>query len=166
MNSLRQGGPPSQTGKTATPQVHCYCRPCHSHVTFREIQAAHVLVVNCMVSYLNIFINKSLNQSFFDEPCGTLYLPVQCTEVRFASFLSSGFTTMAAINLPDWKLANRTSVQCSLRNIVFRQHQQLNIKPIWVTIRCIQSEPQIDFQIFGGSIVIYSPCNLSSCFPF
>ena len=30
------------------------------------------------------------------------------TEVRFASFLSGGFITMAAINPPDWKLANRT----------------------------------------------------------
>ena len=36
---------------------------------------------------------------------------VQCTEVRFASFLSGRFTTMAVINPPDWKLTNRTSVQ-------------------------------------------------------
>ena len=35
-------------------------------------------------------------------------------EVRFASFLSGGFTTMTVINPPDWKLANRTSVQCLL----------------------------------------------------
>ena len=34
-----------------------------------------------------------------------------CTEVRFDSFLSGGFTTMVVINPPDWKLANRTSVQ-------------------------------------------------------
>ena len=26
------------------------------------------------------------------------HMPTQCTEVRFASFLSSGFTTMAVIN--------------------------------------------------------------------
>ena len=32
------------------------------------------------------------------------------TEVRFASFLSSEFTTMTVINPSDWKLANRTSV--------------------------------------------------------
>ena len=31
------------------------------------------------------------------------------TEVRFASFLSGGFTTMAVINPPAWKVANRTS---------------------------------------------------------
>ena len=34
----------------------------------------------------------------------------QCTEVRFASFLSGGFTTMAVINPPEKKLANHTSV--------------------------------------------------------
>ena len=35
----------------------------------------------------------------------------QCTAVRFASFLSSGFTIMAVINPPERKLAKRTSVQ-------------------------------------------------------
>ena len=34
-----------------------------------------------------------------------------CTEVRFASFLSGRFITMAAINSPEKKLAKRTSVQ-------------------------------------------------------
>ena len=37
---------------------------------------------------------------------------MQCTELRFASLLSGGFTTMTVINPPDWKLANRTFVQC------------------------------------------------------
>ena len=36
-----------------------------------------------------------------------------CTEVRFASFLSSGFTTMVVINPPEKKLAKRTSVHWS-----------------------------------------------------
>ena len=35
---------------------------------------------------------------------------VYCTEVRFASFLFGGFTTMAVINLPGWILVKRTSV--------------------------------------------------------
>ena len=35
----------------------------------------------------------------------------QRTEVRLASFLSGGFTTMAVINPPEKKLAKRTSVQ-------------------------------------------------------
>ena len=35
-------------------------------------------------------------------------IPEHCTEVRFASFLSGGFTTMAVINPPERKLAKRT----------------------------------------------------------
>ena len=35
----------------------------------------------------------------------------QCTEVHFVSFLFGRFTTMAVINPPERKLANRTSVQ-------------------------------------------------------
>jgi hypothetical protein len=38
----------------------------------------------------------------------------QCTEVRFAHFLSGGFTTMAVINPHEKKLAKRTSVQCHI----------------------------------------------------
>ena len=38
----------------------------------------------------------------------------QCIEVRFDSFLSGGFTTMAVLNPPERKLAKRTSVQCIL----------------------------------------------------
>ena len=34
------------------------------------------------------------------------------TEVRFASVLSGGFTTMAVINQPKRKLAKYTSVHC------------------------------------------------------
>ena len=37
---------------------------------------------------------------------GVLY----CTEVRFASLLSGGFSTMAVTNSPEKKLAKRTSV--------------------------------------------------------
>ena len=37
---------------------------------------------------------------------------VRRTEVRFASFLSGGFTTIAGINPPERKLTKRTSVQC------------------------------------------------------
>ena len=36
---------------------------------------------------------------------------VECTEVRFATFLSGGFATMALINPPESKLAKRTSVE-------------------------------------------------------
>ena len=37
---------------------------------------------------------------------------MHCTEVRFVSFLSGGFTTMTVINLPERKLAKRTSMKC------------------------------------------------------
>ena len=35
----------------------------------------------------------------------------QCTEVRFASFLSGGFTAVALMNPPEKKLEKRISVQ-------------------------------------------------------
>ena len=38
---------------------------------------------------------------------------IQSTEVRFSSFLSGGFTTMAVINPPERKLAKRTCVHCA-----------------------------------------------------
>ena len=38
-----------------------------------------------------------------------------CTEVRFATFLSDGFTTIAVINSPEKKLAKRTFVHCELK---------------------------------------------------
>ena len=38
------------------------------------------------------------------------------TEVRFASFLSGGFTTMAVINPPERKLEKRSPVQCLKRS--------------------------------------------------
>ena len=36
----------------------------------------------------------------------------KCTEVRFASFLSGGFTTMAVMNPPEKKLEKHISVKC------------------------------------------------------
>ena len=40
--------------------------------------------------------------------------PMHCTEVRFASFLFSRFTTMAVMTPPEKKLEKSTSVQCAL----------------------------------------------------
>ena len=39
-----------------------------------------------------------------------IHLNTQCTEVRFASLLSSGFITAIVVNLPEKKLGKRTSV--------------------------------------------------------
>ena len=47
-----------------------------------------------------------------------------CTEVRFASLLSGGFTTMAVINPTKKKLANRISVNCGY---------YLSLTQIWVS---------------------------------
>jgi hypothetical protein len=41
-----------------------------------------------------------------------LHQLVGCKEVRFSSFLSGGFTTMAVINRPESKLTKGTSVGC------------------------------------------------------
>ena len=60
---------------------------------------ANILIVRTTIFYRVSFIIVISSYS------------VQCTEVRFASFLSGGFTTVAVINPPEKKLANRTSVQ-------------------------------------------------------
>ena len=44
---------------------------------------------------------------------------LRCTEVRFANFLSGGFTTMAVINPPEKRLAKRISVQCVFSKYFF-----------------------------------------------
>ena len=44
---------------------------------------------------------------------GNFLVPVQCTEVRFASFLSCEFITTIVLNPMEWKLAKRTSVHCT-----------------------------------------------------
>ena len=62
-----------------------------------------------------------------------------CTEVRFASFLSGGFITMAVINPPERKLAKRTFVHCGSYNI-----QQLKLVPAYsysTIISAVQSYP-------------------------
>jgi uncharacterized membrane protein len=41
---------------------------------------------------------------------------LQCTELRFASFLSSGFITAILVNPPERKQAKCTSVQCTVVN--------------------------------------------------
>ena len=47
-----------------------------------------------------------------DRPCAHFSHMAHCTEVRFAIFLSGGFTNTAVINPPETKLAKRTSVHC------------------------------------------------------
>ena len=42
---------------------------------------------------------------------GSICRSTQCTEVRFASFLSGGFITAIVVNPPERKVTKRTSVQ-------------------------------------------------------
>ena len=42
-----------------------------------------------------------------------------CTEVRFASFFSGGFTTMTVLNPPERKLAKRTTVHWVEKDLSF-----------------------------------------------
>ena len=53
-----------------------------------------------------------LMQFCFQKHGSDVWVSRQCTEVRFARFLSGEFTTMAVINPPERKLVKRTSVQC------------------------------------------------------
>ena len=64
------------------------------------------------------YVKEDLNKKLMKFECLKLapfknskQSPDRCTDVRFASFLSGGFTTMAAINPPEKKLAKRTSVR-------------------------------------------------------
>ena len=56
--------------------------------------------------------NNKTSVEFLEGPEPKTRVVEQCTKVRFARFLSGGFTTMAVINPPKRKLAKRTSVQC------------------------------------------------------
>ena len=59
---------------------------------------------------------------------------LQCTEVRFASFLSGEFTTKAVINPPEKKEAKRTSVQW--HTFVVSQPDDLNFAAETIWPRC------------------------------
>ena len=60
---------------------------------------------------LSVDINNLLDSSSNFEYL--LWFFFHCTEVRFASFLSGGFTTLAVINPKERKLAKLTSVLCA-----------------------------------------------------
>ena len=70
------------------------------------------------------------------------------TEVRFASFLSGGFTTMAVINPPESKLAKRTSVQCT--GFVFLFKMVVCGKNTCMQVNCHQCN--VDFHYLSPKI--------------
>ena len=55
---------------------------------------------------------------------------VHCTEVRFDSFLSGGFTTMAVTNPPEKKLAKSISVYCPV--VPKRPKQKNSCSKMWL----------------------------------
>ena len=61
------------------------------------------LVSQIVGGYINYMYSNQIKQ----------FTP-QYTEVRFASFLTSGFITAIVVNPPERKLAKRTSVQCNI----------------------------------------------------
>ena len=55
---------------------------------------------------------------------------LQCTEVRFASFLSGGFITVIVVNSPEKKLEKRNSVKCTKALILYCfTHGNMGKKP-------------------------------------
>ena len=83
----------------------------------------------CSVLFcFRIIVSTSQGNVFIYLQCLSLTTIVQCTEVRFVSFLSCGFITAIVVNPSERKLAKRTSVQCTkmqVRNSVFFSHFQM-----------------------------------------
>ena len=74
-----------------------------------------------------------------------------CTEVRFDSFLSGGFTTMAVINPPERKLAKGTSVHCA------PPPQQPLLRYIWRPIS--ERQPRHEFaELRRVSLLSHNGC--------
>ena len=81
---------------------------------FTKITIRAFYKVTCcdLTSYFEHEYNTCLNYNLQIKSNFSLrWISKECPpEVRFASLLSGGFTTMTVINPPDWKLANRTFV--------------------------------------------------------
>ena len=70
---------------------------------------------------------------FAEENTACQWCGCHCTEVRFASFLSDGFTNITVINPPEKKLAKCTSVRCGGPADYSYFYATLLLK-IWATI--------------------------------
>ena len=71
---------------------------------------------------------------------------VHCTKKRFANLLYGGFTTMAVINTPEWKMEKHTSVHCPFLcclDIIYQTRLLGNvikkICPTWLWSRAVFS---------------------------
>ena len=76
-------------------------------------------LISCpfLSSKLDSPVIKTLETLFYIE-----WVSLQCSEVRFASFLSGGFITAIVVSPPESKLAKRTSVQWSETKIRWSSH--------------------------------------------
>ena len=61
---------------------------------------------------LQVIFNEIDSLCFFQSDGQIVLSFTHCTEVRFASFRSCGFTNLAVINPPEKKLEKCTSLQC------------------------------------------------------
>ena len=84
-----------------------------------------------------------------------------CTEVRFASFLSGGFTTMSVISQPERKLAKRTFVHClkqiwAIPPIVKNDDEHLRFNEKHVQYCCVENGPEdcVDATTDNGNATI------------
>ena len=84
-------------------------------------------------------------------------ISTHCTEVRFASFLFSGFTTMAVINSPENRLAKCTFVHWSLwknktENITPKQKRvETLVKSLSVALWMVREDT--DTYIIKGGLI-------------
>jgi hypothetical protein len=78
-----------------------------------------------MLDYLSFsgsFIISYHYENFILLQSSGFFVSKECTEVRFASFLSGGMTTRAVINPPEKKLAKRTSVEWVAKGVASEVH--------------------------------------------
>ena len=73
-----------------------------------------ILYCNCS----NVLDMRNLQEQLKKYSVSKILLTFHCIDVRFVSFLSGGFTTMAVVNPLENKLVNRTSVHCTKLNQV------------------------------------------------
>ena len=73
-----------------------------------SLRLPYILTVNSSLFFLIYQKSRQSTKWYFVTKIFLTY----CTEVRFASFLSGGFTTMAVMNPPEKKLEKRTYVHC------------------------------------------------------
>ena len=97
--------------------MHCYStRKTHNISRFKKNNSTSIVQIQIIHAYFLLL--RPLNWGSVDSGMKIILVEsdsvhpfAQCTEVRFASFLSSWFITALVVIPPERKLAKRTSVQ-------------------------------------------------------